>query len=145
MARLPDSDLRRWWRGIVERQPLSGLTVADYCAANDVSTASFYQWRKKFATELGEASDSSDDALGELDAASDSSDDAFGEPDDAFVAPAMIRVKVTPSSNTPSSNTQEQARFRFSGGVVLELPSGDTSAIAAVVKELLGRSEAYDS
>jgi hypothetical protein len=39
------------WRERFERLPRSGLTVAQFCARERVSVASFYHWRKK----LGQA------------------------------------------------------------------------------------------
>jgi hypothetical protein len=35
------------WRGIVRRQPESGLSIRDFCAAEGISEPSFYAWRKK--------------------------------------------------------------------------------------------------
>jgi len=35
------------WRKRLRRFESSGLTVAAYCQSEDVSTAAFYQWRKK--------------------------------------------------------------------------------------------------
>lgn len=38
-----------YWRGVVERQPGSGLTIAEFCEREGVSTASFYNWRRRLA------------------------------------------------------------------------------------------------
>lgn len=35
------------WRGVLERQSESGLTVAGFCRQESVSAASFYAWRRK--------------------------------------------------------------------------------------------------
>ena len=35
------------WRELVDEQAGSGLSIAEFCRRNDVSQASFYQWRKK--------------------------------------------------------------------------------------------------
>lgn len=53
MARQPDPDLRRWWTELISEQPDSGLTIAQFCTANDISTASFYLWRRKLRAEPG--------------------------------------------------------------------------------------------
>lgn len=47
MARVPDPDLRRRWQQLVASHDTSGLTVAAFCHQHDVSTASFYAWRKR--------------------------------------------------------------------------------------------------
>ncbi len=35
------------WERLLAEQAGSGLSVAEFCRRNDVSAASFYQWRKK--------------------------------------------------------------------------------------------------
>jgi hypothetical protein len=37
------------WRERLDRFEVSGLSVKEFCAAEAVSDASFYQWRKKLA------------------------------------------------------------------------------------------------
>ena len=50
-------DWRKWaaWRQRLERFGRSGLPVTRFCAAEGVSLASFYLWRKKLAAEKREA------------------------------------------------------------------------------------------
>jgi hypothetical protein len=47
MARRSDSETHAEWRKRLERFARSGLTVARFCAREQVSVASFYHWRKK--------------------------------------------------------------------------------------------------
>jgi hypothetical protein len=35
------------WRGVLERQAASGLSVADFCQQELVSAPSFYSWRRR--------------------------------------------------------------------------------------------------
>jgi hypothetical protein len=35
------------WRGVLERQAASGLSVTDYCRQESVSAPSFYFWRRR--------------------------------------------------------------------------------------------------
>ena len=51
MARQPDPAVRSWWQSLIQQQPHSGLTVAEFCDSQGVSAASFYQWRRKLAQE----------------------------------------------------------------------------------------------
>ena len=50
-------DWKKWaaWRQRLERFGRSGLPVTRFCAAEGVSLASFYLWRKKLAAEKREA------------------------------------------------------------------------------------------
>lgn len=36
-----------FWRDVVERQERSGWSVVDFCRREGVSTASFYNWRRR--------------------------------------------------------------------------------------------------
>ena len=47
MARKMDLKLREEWRQRIKRQRKSGLTVAEFCRREGVSSASFYLWRQK--------------------------------------------------------------------------------------------------
>lgn len=50
------SDRAAYWRRIVERQAESGLSIVRFCEREDVSTASFYNWRRRLAEEDDERS-----------------------------------------------------------------------------------------
>jgi hypothetical protein len=41
-------DREQVWRERIRWQENSGLSIAEVCAQDDVSTASFYRWRKRF-------------------------------------------------------------------------------------------------
>jgi len=47
MPRKPDPELRRWWRELIHSYDPERMTVAEFCHWRGVSTASFYQWRRK--------------------------------------------------------------------------------------------------
>lgn len=40
-----------YWRDAVERRERSGLTVAEFCEIEGVSTASYYNWRKRLSEQ----------------------------------------------------------------------------------------------
>jgi Transposase len=41
------SNTRGHWERLLAKQAGSGLSIAEFCRRNEVSAASFYQWRKK--------------------------------------------------------------------------------------------------
>ena len=41
------SDRAGYWRELLQRQARSSLTIADFCDFEGVSTASFYNWRRR--------------------------------------------------------------------------------------------------
>ena len=48
MGRAADPELARWWRELIERADASSLTIIEFCRRHEVSTASYYNWRRKF-------------------------------------------------------------------------------------------------
>lgn len=57
---------RREWQSLIERAERSALGVTAFCAAQGVSTASFYLWRKRLAAQVEAPAEFLD--LGELQA-----------------------------------------------------------------------------
>jgi hypothetical protein len=47
VPRIPDLKLRALWRERVRRQTDSGLTIAQFCARERLSVASFYTWKRR--------------------------------------------------------------------------------------------------
>lgn len=43
------SDTFQKWRGLVERQRSSGLSVAKFCARHGIAVPSLYAWRRRLA------------------------------------------------------------------------------------------------
>ncbi len=52
MARLPDPAASQRWSRLIQLHERSDLTVADFCDLHEVSTASFYAWRRKMRNQL---------------------------------------------------------------------------------------------
>jgi hypothetical protein len=48
MARTRSRETEAYWRGLIERQADSQLSVWRFCDRAGVSTASFYAWKRKF-------------------------------------------------------------------------------------------------
>jgi hypothetical protein len=47
MARKQNGETETRWRGIVERQASSGLSIRGFCATEGIQEPSFYAWRKR--------------------------------------------------------------------------------------------------
>lgn len=47
MGRVADPRLAAVWRRRVEQQAVSGLSVAEYCGREGISTANFYAWKRR--------------------------------------------------------------------------------------------------
>jgi hypothetical protein len=51
MGRRATADVAEAWRDRIARQQRSGKSIAAFCGEAGVSTASFYQWRRRLANE----------------------------------------------------------------------------------------------
>lgn len=47
MNAFPNPERARQWRERLDRFSSAGMTIADFCRADDYSVASFYHWRKR--------------------------------------------------------------------------------------------------
>ena len=47
MAKRASDERRRFWQGLLRRQPTSGLNIARFCAESGVSQNAFYVWKKR--------------------------------------------------------------------------------------------------
>jgi transposase-like protein len=47
LARTPDLQLHALWRQRLRRQVDSGLTIAQFCAQESLSTATFHSWKRR--------------------------------------------------------------------------------------------------
>ena len=54
-GRRPDPATHRRWQQRLDRFHKSGLTVADFCEREGISTASFYAWRRRFEADSAPA------------------------------------------------------------------------------------------
>lgn len=57
MARKASQEVQRQWRDRLGRFSRSTLSVAAFCRREQVSAASFYQWRKKLAVTADDGQD----------------------------------------------------------------------------------------
>jgi hypothetical protein len=51
----PNTDHRSrldWWRGQIQRQPKTNLTIADFCRQLGVSVPTFYYWKRRVKAGL---------------------------------------------------------------------------------------------
>jgi len=47
MAQTGNTERKRYWRELVERQRASGRSIGAFCRETGVSVASFYEWKRK--------------------------------------------------------------------------------------------------
>lgn len=110
MARKFDSSKAAFWKERLGRFETSSLTVAEFCAQEGCSRASFYQWRRKLrnpSTATGKRTNRSQEPPGE---------------------------RFRPLSITLSPS---RVGIQFPGGTRLDLAGDDHELVCAVVREIL--------
>lgn len=114
-----------FWRFVLSEHSRSGRSVREFCRQEDVSEASFYQWRKKLASTLQPASPDFlpikvvPSSPGPLDADQDRGRRHSAEPDGSFdpapalqiMAPCGFSITVTPAA-TPELILQTLVAFQ---------------------------------
>ena len=116
MVRLAKGKAAGVWRERLDRFAGAGLSVKEFCAAEAVSEASFYQWRRKLA------------------GARRKRQRRKPRREAAFV---FQSVRVTPADAVWS--------IEFPGGVRIEAPVDHFKLARALVKEVVRASRADDS
>lgn len=111
MARSVDFQKVAEWRARFERFQRAGKSVAWFCRGEGVSVPSFYQWRKKLASQS--ASRSSRSAFRS----------AAGDERGAFAAVRLVGAA--------------SLIARLPGGTRLEIPVGDPRALTLVIEALM--------
>jgi hypothetical protein len=105
-----DVGKERFWRQVVEQWRRSGQKVRAFCAAHDLSEASFYGWRR-----------------------------TIDQRDEAAAKPNFVPVRVMVSTKAPAPAPLEIVLERGGAGRVLRVPAGFDAAtlrqLLAVLEE----------
>ena len=129
MARRADPELGARWRELVEAWSLSSLTVSAFCSVHGISTASFYNWRRK------------------LMAADYESGERIAEPNqDAAQPGAFLPVELTTTEVGDPSEAVAQAgsamvRIVFPSEIRIEVPASDRALVLSIITALIEAGE----
>ena len=121
MPRKVSDERKRFWRDLIERQPTSGLNIAQFCADAGVSQNSFYVWKKRLLTTTQQ--------------------DRAAMPRRKYrrkkvVAKSLVPVRVIPDvSHQPP--TAKAIEIAWPNGIMLRIPAGCDSQTLREVFELL--------
>ena len=120
MARAADPALAEWWLELIELADESSLAVAEFCRLHNVSTASFYNRRRKFR-------DTDRDTDRDMDRDTDRERGGF------------VPVKVTSAEQRIDQPLlRNSVRVVWPQGVVMEIPAGDRELVLLVAGTLAG-------
>lgn len=118
MVRSPDPQLRQWWRELIDAFDPSELTVGQFCRRHEVSTASFYHWRRKLRARAPQATQAG--------------------PSDA--TPGFLKVQVS-EPQVPESQSA-LASIRLPRGVRVDVPAHEHELLLAAIRLLAAGDDA---
>lgn len=52
MGRQADETRNQYWRGVIDQQKLSGLSITEFCRERKIHMGSFFNWRKRLTPSL---------------------------------------------------------------------------------------------
>ena len=144
MARSADPELRRWWGALVDSFDATRESVAEFCDRHEVSTASFYAWRRKLAAASTRAGSGRRRTLGRSRTTPSTTADAAAESPAERQAEPSAERQAEPSAFLPVQiiNAQEPncLRVRLSGGMCIELPVHQRQLLLDLVTHIRGDS-----
>jgi hypothetical protein len=114
------------WKDRLDRQRKSGQTVSGFCRKEGISAPSFYQWKKKLASELGNGSQARPIAGR---GASQPVQPTQRQGDSTSIGTGFQSIELLPASSSVTT-------IRLPNGIEVELGS-DLRVIDLLVKQLL--------
>ena len=120
------------WTDRLKRYRKSGQTAADFCRKEGVSAPSFYQWKKKLASESGNGSQARPGAG----RASQQVQPTQREGEPTPTGAAFQSVELLPASSSVTT-------IRLPNGIEIEL-GGDLRQTDLLVRRLLERSADFE-
>lgn len=94
-------DRELYWRGVLERQAVSGLNIASFCREESISTPSFYNWRLK----LRERDAAAGGENHRVDAQSNSGAQLHPERIESSESPASVRILLPQGVSVETSSS----------------------------------------
>jgi hypothetical protein len=121
MSRGPDLARRELWRRRLREFERSNSTIADFCDRAGVSTAAFYQWRRKLA-------DAASPAGAEKGA-------GLAKPSPAVASLNFLPVEIVGSRNG------DVVEVQLPGGIRVLVPSRDQESLRTVLETFVRERE----
>jgi len=124
------AERERYWRGVLDRWAASGASVTAFCEREGVSTASFYNWRKRLGGAAVDAKPSE---------RADSTDS-----DPPLKRPLFVPVRVTSDEHVADSLPEEvgppkaAVEVLLPAGIVVRVADGAARGTIADVLSVLG-------
>jgi transposase len=121
MSRTADPDLWEWWCDLIEFHEGNSLPVAEICRMHDVSTASFYNWRKRIRDAHGQRPE----------VRSRTEESQVGE-----FLPVRVSVDGARRESTGSEGVSPAVHISLAGGTTIVIPAADRDLVLAVIATL---------
>ena len=127
MARALTREERADWKDRIQRQATSGVSVAEFCAREQVSDASFYRWKRNLKVGTRKRST-------RFQAPKTSREDSVTKPGSATTGSAFFQLPVAPSRGAA------WIELVLADGTVLRLPQQNLAALELALTTIVTRS-----
>ena len=133
MTKRTSEERERFWRGLIGRQPASGLSISRYCEQAGVSKNSFYVWKQRLRAKAGGLGRSRE--LPEHSAVP--SGKRSRSQKSVPVSASLVPVRLVADPPQRSTSNAGAVEIEWPSGLVLRVPAGcDADAVRDVVKAL---------
>jgi transposase-like protein len=129
MARKANLELRDIWRARLKRQRESGLTVAEFCRREGVSSATLFAWKRKLQDESPAAS-------GQMSGRRPTRTTTVATRPPALAGPhpAFVQLPLSPTRSSP------WIELVLVEGTIIRLPQQNLTALETILRTLRGDS-----
>ena len=127
MARALTQKERADWKDRIHRQATSGVSVAEFCAREQVSDASFYRWKRNLKVGTRKRSTRSQ-------APKTSREDSVTKPGSATTGSAFFQLPLAPSRGAT------WIELILADGTVLRLPQQNLAAFELALATIVART-----
>lgn len=120
----PRHDAAAVWRGRIEAQAVSGLSIAEFCKQQPCSVGSFYQWKRRLA-----ANDVLNDPAKTRTAQSGVRHQFVQVPTEEV----SVRITV---KQIASPVVQQRVEVILASGTIIRIPAGDSETLVIALRSL---------
>ena len=130
MARQANEDREQFWQDLIDRQPASGLSIAQFCKQAGVSANSFFVWKRRLRPQDGRAQHGSRTSRRRVVTRARSNGAAAA-------ATPLVPVRLLPDPDRPGARHAAAIEVEWPNGLVLRVPvECDGRVVRDVLKAL---------
>jgi transposase-like protein len=133
MAKKTSGERERFWRDLIERQPASGMSIAQFCKQSGVSANSYFVWKRRLRPQNGQAHRGRPTSRSRTRSSASSARSSHR----AVAARPLVPVRLIADPVPRHAPHAGAIEVEWPNGLVLRVPGGsDTNTLRDLVKAL---------